>query len=1427
MSIKIHAQLNPFSSEITTFEELKKLSIREILNKIDARKAVNTGWRVLVNDTAVMDFDFTPDDNSIIYIKVVPEGDNKDQGVGMKVGGAALVVLGVIIAVATAGTGLYAGIALVGSGLGLLAGGVVLYNLDIPSTKARESPKQDPSIRGSQNQLRPRGYIPMLFGRRRIYPDLAMTSFTWVEPESGSVYLYQLFCAGQKNQKIETDSIKIGETLLKDYSASGNINSILNGKDNLIEMKIAYGEDDPPLITKCVHEEQLNSALVNKTEEGQDGSIIRTTPDKTCEINVDIFFYNGLAQYDDEGKIKSASVEVRAEYKKAGESDNNYRLLGYFSKQTPSQKIYTQRFEYDEEGIQNWNENYAWENFSSWQRISGDSFVVNPLKKDKYSFSDIEDAGDYWKFSISYSQDFESFPSNNITAAELKTKRYAITKTSLESASYTVRVTRVTSDNKDTKVVDSVYVGSIRAIKNERPVKKEITKELTLIGLKIKASEKLNSVVERLNFISQSCLPIYDGKVNGAASWNTDATSSNPASAAMYAMRGNMAQQKLKDTDIDWESFSRLYNWCNEHEYKCNAYVTDSLTIKQLLSLIGSTCRAEITRLNGKISVIQDIKRDSFVQMFSPRNSRDYQEQIGFADVPDKIALPFVNEEAGFAEDETYVYNSPDGNEGREPAITCQDVQMWGVTKSSQVRRLGMYNYAVLKNRPIVHKFSTDIEYMLCRKGDWIKYAGDIALAGIAQGRLVQIIYDENSKITGVITDELLEMEQNKNYALRIRKSDGNSELLQLKTVEGANTQVIFLTPQENTLFIAEGDLFYFGTVGNDSIDLIITDITCGDNLSAELTCVEYAPEIFDVDKADFVLPEFESKITPVLAGVVDSGVYSEIPTTNFTVTEWATTSSDTVAPFNGWSTSAPQREEGRFIWMRIKTVYSDGRESYSKPVNTTGSAGAKGDDGAEYYGMYYQSFPSNPSIGGFFLAFDNFTHPAGLKTNKGVLIDNAKAVLSVKEINYKKGFIYVLTKNGWTIVEDRTNFRYVIALEDLLKIGGEVSGGLENHLNSKKDEAIEQANSYTNLKTDETLEQANNSVSLYAPKYLGFGKILSNSEIERYFFNDEGKMSSVSEKFSDIKNGDWFISINIENLAGSIVIAKNNEWISLNLGASGTSKYLDSCQSDLFNLGSLGYTIPGLSIVQNAMIKNLFSKVLTIMNGGIIKSSNFLDANGKEAFRLSNDGKRDLLFNAAQGFGVDTQGNAEFMSKVHIGGELNVDGKALFGQKAIFKGALSQGGNFYYCGVFNFSYVNNTLVLDSRSKLKGYKLIRIDKGRYILWLPPNFLYAVRGEQNMSDWANAPFVIREYISDSRKTNEDGYDYVYYTGKPYNTNPVNQLNISSFGWIMGSSIHPNEKNSYGIILYFTDFNSDDFTDPIIAKFHLFIGGNIIL
>lgn len=780
MSVKIIAQLNPFSTQKTEFN-VPSGTIKEIIKNIDTLGAVNTGWRVIRNDQIITNFSERAEDNDILYVKVVPEGDNKEIGTGEKIGGAALVAGGLALSVFTSGIGAGIGAAMIGAGVGLFAGGMVMYNMDL-AVQERQKPESDPSIRGSRNQIRPLGYIPILLGRRRIYVDQACYAYTWIDSH-GNQYLYQLFCAGQSNMVIDTSSIKIDETFITAYSSTGDINKILSGQDGTLSMQVSSGGEIPPLVTNCVHEDMLNTLLKNESD-GVDGSIIRTTPAGTQEINVDIFFNAGLGKYRDDGTIENVSVTVSAWYKNADAPDSTYQLLGYFSDD-----------------------------------------------------------------------------SNVITGNELKTKRYSITKSNLPAGSYTVKVTRESADSNDNKVIDQVYVGSIRSIKYESPITAARCRELTLIGFVIKTTEKLNAIVDKLNFIAQSKLPVYSGTGSGRIAWN-EAVSSNPASAAIYAMQSELTQQRLLNSEIDFPAFERLYTWCSEHGYECNAYITEGITIQNLLSSIAATCRAEILRMNGKITVIQDVAQDTPMQLFTPRNSWGYKEQIGFAEIPDAIRLDFDDAEAGYTKNELTVYNTADGNKEIEPDIT-QDVQLWGVTNSVQARKLGMYKYAVSKNRPLVHTFSADFEYLMCQKGDLIEYAGDIALAGISQGRIIELLSDDGVYYTGFSADEEFAMEAGKNYAVRIRKDDGLILMLNLITIPGKSRKVLFDSPISQSAGIKSGDLFAFGTQQNESIQLIVTAIQPGDNLTAELVCVEYSPEIFGVDDPDFILPDFVNKITP------------------------------------------------------------------------------------------------------------------------------------------------------------------------------------------------------------------------------------------------------------------------------------------------------------------------------------------------------------------------------------------------------------------------------------------------------------------------------------------------------------------------------------------------------------------------------------
>lgn len=64
-------------------------------------------------------------------------------------------------------------------------------------------------------------------------------------------------------------------------------------------------------------------------------------------------------------------------------------------------------------------------------------------------------------------------------------------------------------------------------------------------------------------------------------------------------------------------------------------------------------------------------------------------------------------------------------------------------------------------------------------------------------------------------------------------------------------------------------------------------------------------------------------------------------------VTEYASNSSETVAPSTGWSTTPPTRTPGTFIWYRIVVTYGDNSTTTTTPALLTGNTGATGAPGA------------------------------------------------------------------------------------------------------------------------------------------------------------------------------------------------------------------------------------------------------------------------------------------------------------------------------------------------------------------------------------------------------------------------------------------------------------------------------------------------
>ena len=890
MSIHVIALPHPFNTIDSIEKDAPCQSVRELYAGLETGFGPDQCY-CEINGQRIHDLDYIPPDGTTVYLKTVPAGggDPKNTGAGMKVVGSLLVAAGIIVSIASGGLLSPVGAMLIGAGVGMFAGGMALYNMQIPGLP--ENPVARPGIRGSKNRPRPYGSVPVLFGRHLVTPDFAAAPY--VSIDNNEMYLTQLFCAGYADMEIETDTLKIGDTKLTELSATKNIGTILSGNDSVLRVEILSGSSNPGTVyPRRVTPIDVGRQVKEKFDDGSDGSVIVTTPADTTMIDINLSFPQGLFSLDDKGKKQNATVTVNLLIKPAGAADSAYTLFGFVRPQTGSPNV----------------------------------------------------------------------------TDNTKSALYFAVKKTVAAGSYTIKVGTVgTATDKEYK---AFYVTTVNAYRDGPPVEVGIQQKLLLVALRVKATDRLNNVIDNFNFIAQARAPVYSGSGSGLSAWRVGLTR-NPASALLYALRGPVNRRPVEDRHIDWPAFEALFTWCENHHYYCDAVLADKLTLMSLLTNIAATCRATPSKRDGLFSVIHDIERGAERQYFTPANSIDYTQDIAFADIPPALELQFIAaaDDQGrdiWKDDILKVYDTPNGLQGSLDPANFQNVPLWGVTNARQAFLLGMYNYACLRLRPRRHTIIADYEYLMCTRGSRIKYSGDTALSGIAWGRIAGLLVD-GARVTGFTLGEHVEMRSGGRYRIRVRTARNELRLYDVIT-ETAYQNFVTLN---GAIPLADspqaGDLFALGEIGSMELDLIVANIEPLNDQTARLICVDYAPAIFGVDDPGFVIPPWRPGVS--IGGAVDSGVPSDPPPAylddvydrlseaqkeasikQYTDYRYAKSNSpdqpppftaDADSPGANWFDAPPASGEGEYVWLTAAPWRTGQRlGAWSSPMLLSGRTG-------------------------------------------------------------------------------------------------------------------------------------------------------------------------------------------------------------------------------------------------------------------------------------------------------------------------------------------------------------------------------------------------------------------------------------------------------------------------------------------------------
>lgn len=895
--VKVYASPLPFSNAQIAAHQLPGSSIQNIVDNVIPERIKGAGIAAIVtiNGEAVpMEYwaRIKPKQGTLVNIRVVPQG-----GGGGKNPIAAILSIAVLIAApylapiigGAIGVTSTIGLQLITAGIGAI-GRLAISALAPPPKPSNtgagniNNPQESPTqfIEGARNALNPYGVVPINLGRNRIFPLQAARAYT--EAENNDQYVRQLFTYGYSKQTIISE-LKLGDTALDEF-VDFDIEHKLNG--DLHEGTTLYTND--------VFQEDLSVVLTQA-----DGFVTRTTALNVDEAQIDITFPSGLAYFDDQGKRNGRRVTLEAQYAKTGVSPQDWSpafaeykdFSGGTYNITPvvtrsysgtggggtrqdvvvinkysgrisivqGQAGFTQAQPIPSGSIRlaNLNVTTAKETNASGVPTGAliTSFTLSDVRSSSLFGGTLEDSASFVPAKINTTQFTISAGAIlvndlDISANTSEALRRSVRVVFPERAQYDIRVRRITGDSSSDQVLDTSGWTALKSVKYENPINLE---NLAGTGMRFKGTDQLNGAIDQYNVIADTVIPDYDPDLD---EW-VDRITSNPAALYRWVLQGPANERPLADDKINIEDLEAWALHCVEQGYTYNRMIDYETTVDEILRDIASAGAASPAVVDGQRTIVIDKIKDDIVQIVTPRNTWNYSGEMVYPEIPHAFRVQFRNEAKGYAQDERIVYD--DGYDETN-ATLFEVLELQSCTNADLAFKTARRHIASIRLRPETHTFMMDMENLVALRGDRIKIEHDVPIIGIGDGRIkaVETSGDSPNTVTAFTIDDEVIIPNGGMYYVRIRLADGTLLYKEVITFSGERkTRFVFREPFDIADTPAAGDLCYFVEAGGE-VDLIITRIEPQDDLTARITAVNYAPEIFSAENSP--IPAFDSKIT-------------------------------------------------------------------------------------------------------------------------------------------------------------------------------------------------------------------------------------------------------------------------------------------------------------------------------------------------------------------------------------------------------------------------------------------------------------------------------------------------------------------------------------------------------------------------------------
>lgn len=444
---------------------------------------------------------------------------------------------------------------------------------------------------------------------------------------------------------------------------------------------------------------------------------------------------------------------------------------------------------------------------------------------------------------------YSGFTENGFTAT-ITLKDFTVSNVD----SITVELTRTSSTGYGVSQINSTTYSAIRTWRNDNSINDfRIVNDVgpervehTMVEVRIKATDQLSGSIDTFNAMCHSLLRVWDG------TQFVNAYTSNPAWVYADLLTGYVNQRPKTDNRMDW---AKLKEWADsndelsyvidvdgnplpaEPKHTCNFIFDYSETLLNVIKSVAAIGRATFDIRDDYYSIIFDELKAVKTQLFTNSNSSGFNSSRIYMDLPDAVKVSFIDPDSGWQLRESIAYN--DGYDETNSKV-YEEISSPMTTSHSEAWRLGRYwlKQAALRQETIT--LNVDLDWLECSRGDLVGVQMDVMKTGGTVTRVCHCSLGVDGTEITVESDPTLNGNEVNYFELRPKNGPILFGPVAFYHASDPYTIDLGITGANS------GDLIVLNSVGQQSYDMLVKQISVNTDLSAIVTLIEYAPELFD-----------------------------------------------------------------------------------------------------------------------------------------------------------------------------------------------------------------------------------------------------------------------------------------------------------------------------------------------------------------------------------------------------------------------------------------------------------------------------------------------------------------------------------------------------------------------------------------------------